>query len=257
MDNNTLAQKLAALSAEGETFENGVRVISDGTEPPILTAILSEVDMTVLPRKLTFKMEGSEITLVAGGRRLRGLVKASKEIKGVTGVLGKTLTQDEPEIIEGLRGILDQFTSTASQLSVESAEPDAMGGNEGGVTAESLAAMWSVAIAVQPETGMMQFIRDCESLATAWIVLADDAPTAHGGDGSKLEALKSALDKQWATFSTSVDQLTGEFGFVCLNNALRDSGSVAIAKTAAEAALICYDPENMVKMHAAWANAQS
>jgi len=91
MDKDTLAKKLAALSADGETFENGLRVISDGTEPAILTAILSEVDMTVLPRKLTFAMDGSEITLVAGGRRLRGLVKASKDIKGVTGVLGNRL----------------------------------------------------------------------------------------------------------------------------------------------------------------------
>lgn len=34
MDKTILAQKLAALSADGGTFENGRRVISDGSEPP-------------------------------------------------------------------------------------------------------------------------------------------------------------------------------------------------------------------------------
>jgi len=39
MDKKTLAKKLAALSTEGETFEGGFRVVSDGVEPPILAAI--------------------------------------------------------------------------------------------------------------------------------------------------------------------------------------------------------------------------
>ncbi len=258
MDKDTLAQKLAALSSEGETFENGLRVISDGTEPSVLTAILGEVDMTVLPRQLTFKMNATEITLVAGGRRLRGLVKASKDIVGVTGVLGKSLAHEEPDVIEGLRGILDQFTATASQLTVESDEPDAMGGQtDSGVTAANLAEMWDVPLSVQPITAMQKFIRGCGSLATAWIILSDDVETTNGGDGTKLEALKKALEQQWSTFSQSVDQLTGEQGFICLNNALGDVGSVAIAKGVGEAALVCYDAENMVEIHAFWSSTQS
>lgn len=257
MDKNTLAQKLAALSSEGETFENGLRVISDGTEPSVLTAILNEVDMTVLPRKLTFKMDATEVTLVAGGRRLRGLVKASKDIKGVTGVLGKALDRDEPEVIDGLRGILDQFTATASQLTVESDEPDAMGGQtDAGVAAETLAEMWEVPLNITPVTAMQKFIRSSESLATAWIILSDDAETTNGGDGAKLEALKKALDQQWSAFSQSVEHLTGESGFICLNNALGDFGSVAIAKNKGEAALICYDAENMAEFHNLWSSSE-
>jgi len=210
--------------------------------------------MTVLPRKLTFAMDGSEITLVAGGRRLRGLVKASKDIKGVTGVLGKALSPEEPDVVSGLRSILDQFTSRAAKLTVESAEPDAMGDlTEAGLTAESLANDWDVSVSVEPTTGMTKYIRACGSLATAWVILSDDAETSNGGDGAKLEALKTALDQQWAQFSQSVDQLTGEHGFICLNNALSAAGSVAIAKNASEAALICYDPDNMADLHLQWA----
>jgi len=258
MDKTTLAAKLAALSSEGETFENGLRVISDGTDPGILTAILAEVDMTVLPRQLTFKMNESEITLVAGGRRLRGLVKASKEIKGITGVLGKSLTKEDPQVIQGLRDILDQFTSAASKMTVESNEPDAMGGQtEAGVTAETLAEMWEVPLTVQPISGMISFIRDCGPLVTAWIVLDDAAESSNGGDGAKLEALKIALDQQWPTFSASVDQLAGDYGFICLNNALNAAGSVAIAKSASEAALLCYDSENMAELHTIWAQSKA
>lgn len=257
MDKNTLAQKLAALSSEGETFENGLRVISDGAEPGVLTAILAEVDMTVLPRKLTFKMQGSEITLVAGGRRLRGLVKASKDIKGVVGVLGKSLSPEDPDVIDGLRGILDQFAAKPGQLTVESDEPDAMGGQtDAGVTAESLAATWDVPLSVGPLSEMQQFIRDCGPLVTAWIVLSDTDDSTNGGDGTRLAALKKAIDQQWQDFSRSVDQLTGDRGFICLNNALGSAGSVAIAKHVKEAALICYDAENMTKLHVHWAQAQ-
>lgn len=253
MDKKTLAEKLAALSSDGEKFENGLRVISDGTEPPILTAILSEADMTVLPRKLTFRMNASEVTLVAGGRRLRGLVKASKDIKGVMGVLGKPLAREETDLLDGLRAILDQFTAAAGQLTVESDNPDAMGGQtDAGITAAALADIWEVPLNVAPITPMQNFLRDCGPIATAWICMSNGADNVTGGDGTKLEALQSALAQQWDSFSKSVDKFTGDHGFVCLNNALGAAGSVAIVKSAQEAALICYDEEKMADLHALW-----
>lgn len=253
MDKTLLAQKLAALSSSDDTFANGLRVISDGVTPPILSAMLSEVDMTVLPRKLTFKMAGSEITLVAGGRRLRGLVKASKDIKGVIGVLGKPLSRDDTALLEGLRGILDQFTATASQLTVESDEPDAMGGQtDAGITATALAEVWEVALNTAPETALQQFLRDCGEMADAWVVMAEDAATTYHGDGTKLDALKNAVSQKWATFSSSVDQLTGDSGMIALNNALGDLGSIAIVKSAREAAILCYPSAKMDKIHETW-----
>lgn len=257
MDKTILSQKLAALSAEGDTFANGLRVISDGTEPPILTAMLSEVDMTVLPRKLTFRMGDSAVTLVAGGRRLRGLVTASKDIKGVIGVLGKPLTLEDPDLLNGLRGILDQFTTAADELTVESDEPDAMGGQtDAGVTAAALAEHWTVGLNSAPQTSLQQFLRDSGGLADAWIVISEGAESTHHGDGSKLESLQKALNQQWAEFSESVNQLTGESGMVALNNALGEDGSVAIVKAGHEAALLCYAAENMVKIHNSWASSK-
>ena len=258
MDKQTLAQKLAALSSEGESFENGVRVVSDGSEPPILTAILNEIDMTVLPRKLTFKMNESEISFVAGGRRLRGLVKASKDIKGVIGVLGKPVSHEEPEILEGLRGIIEQFTSTAGQMSVVSDEPDAMGGqSDAGLTAQNLAEMWGVELYAEPPTPMISFARACGDLITAWVVMTDESENKTGGDGAKLSVLRSTISEQWDNFSSSVAQMTGDAGFVCLNDALGDAGSVAIVKTAQEAAILCYDSENMTELHKKWATSEA
>ncbi|MEL6571181.1 MAG: hypothetical protein AAFQ64_05965 [Pseudomonadota bacterium] len=253
MDKTILAQKLAALSSAGDTFANGLRVISDGAEPPVLTAILSEVDMTVLPRKLTFKMGESEITLVAGGRRLRGLVKASKDIKGVIGHLGKALNRDDGALLEGLRGIIDQFSATSGRMTVESDEPDAMGGQtDAGITAADLAEIWMVELNSAPKSPLQQFLRDSADLSDAWVVMADGAETTHHGDGEKLNALKDALANKWATFSESVDQLTGESGIIALNNALGDQGSIAIVKTSNEAAVICYSTGNMADLHNAW-----
>ena len=255
MDKQTLAQKLAALSSDGESFENGLRVVSDGYEPPILTAILNEVDMTVLPRKLTFKMNASEISFVAGGRRLRGLVQASKDIKGVVGVLGKPVSHESPEILEGLQEIIGQFTTAAGQMTVVSEDPDAMGGqSETGMTAQSLADLWEVELNAAPPTPMTSFIRACGESVTAWIVMSEESENKTGGDGSKLSALKDAIAEQWADFSNSVDQLTGVSGFICLNNALGDAGSIAIVKTADEAAVLCYAPENMADLHGKWLN---
>lgn len=253
MDKQTLAQKLAALSSEGESFENGLRVVSDGTEPPILTAMLNEVDATVLPRKLTFKMNASEISFVAGGRRLRGLVQASKDIKGVVGVLGKPVSHEDPDILDGLHGIIDQFTSAAGQMTVVSDEPDAMGGqSDAGMTAQSIADIWEVDLNPEPPTPMSRFIRSCGDLVTAWVVMADDAENKTGGDGSKLAALKTAISEKWPEFSGSVDQLTGESGFICLNDALGEAGSIAIAKGSQDAAILCYESENMASLHGKW-----
>jgi hypothetical protein len=231
--------------------------VSDGVEPPILTAILNEIDMTVLPRKLTFRMNASEISLVAGGRRLRGLVVASKDITGVMGVLGKPVSHDQPEVIDGLHDIIAQFTRTAGQMTVVSDDPDAMGGQtDAGVTAQSLADHWEVALNTVPPTPMMKFARACGDLVTAWVVLKDNAENTTGGDGSKLSVLRTAISEQWPAFSNSVAQLTGDSGFICLNNALGDAGSVAIVKTASEAAILCYDSENMAQLHGAWGQSE-
>lgn len=255
MDKKTLAKKLAALSTEGETFQDGFRIVSDGIEPPILTAILNEIDLTVLPRKLTFRMENSEITLVAAGRRLRGLVKASKDIKGVIGVLGKPLSREDTALLEGFHGIIGQFTATAGTLIVESSEPDAMGGQtDTGLRAQALAEIWGVDLNVQPATPVMSFVRSCGAMATAWIFMTDDSDNTTGGDGMKLAALKSAISEKWDAFSQTVDDIAGEAGFVCLNNALGEMGSVAIIKTPDEAVILCYDHENMGKLHEAWSN---
>jgi len=254
MDKDILAKKLAILSADSESFENGLRVIADGDVPGPLTAILSEVDMTVLPRGLKFRMNQSEITLVAGGRRLRGLARDSKDIKGVTGVLGKPLSQEDPELLAGLRGILEQFAATTGRLTVESGEPEVMGGQtDAGVSADALAQLWDVSLGQEPQGGMDGFVRDCGGLATAWLILSDDAETTSGGDGAKLEALKNALAEKWETFSQSVAQLTGDRGFVCLNNALGEAGSVAIATEGKEAILICYESGDMAALHSLWA----
>jgi len=258
MDKQTLARKLAALSSAGESFENGLRVVSDGLEPPILTAILSEVDMTVLPRKLTFRMNGSEISLVAGGRRLRGLVQASKDITGVMGVLGKSLSHDAPEVVDGLHKIIAQFTATAGQMTVLNSDPDAMGGHsDTGLTAQNLADYWKVDLNPEPVTPMMTFARDCGDLVTAWVILKDESENRTGGDGAKLEVLRTAIAEKWPTFSSSVDQLAGDSGFICLNNALGDAGSVAIAKNGSEAAILCYASENMTKLHSIWGQVAS
>jgi hypothetical protein len=253
MDKQTLAQKLAALSSEGESFENGLRVVSDGHEPPILTAILTEIDMTVLPRKLTFRMNDSEVSLVAGGRRLRGLVMASKDIKGVMGVLGKPVSHDAPDIIDGLHEIIAQFTSAADQMTVESDDPDAMGGqSEAGVTAQSLADHWNIELHAEPPTPMIAFARACGDVVTAWVVLKDESENKTGGDGAKLAVLRAAIADQWPTFSSSVNQLTGDSGFICLNDALGEAGSVAIVKSASEAAILCYTSDNMAQLHGIW-----
>ena len=210
--------------------------------------------MTVLPRKLVFRKNATEITLVAGSRRLRGLAQASKDIKGVTGVLGKTLTLDDQGVLEGLKTLLEQFSNAPGRMTVESAAPDVMGGQaEAGVTAEAIASTWGVPLSISEATGMLGFVRACGALAQAWIILSGNTETTNGGDGQRLSALSTALREQWGTFSDSVARLTGDQGFICLNNALGDHGSVAIATDADEAALICYNPEDMAELHGLWA----
>jgi hypothetical protein len=180
-------------------------------------------------------------------------VQASKNITGVMGVLGKSVSHDAPDVIDGLHGIIAQFTETAGQMTVVSDEPDAMGGqSDAGLSAQNLATHWQVDLNPVPPTPMTSFVRDCGELVTAWVVLKDDAENTTGGDGAKLAALRAAIAEKWSNFSQSMDQLTGPSGFICLNDALDDAGSVAIVKTSSEAAILCYTSENMAELHGKW-----
>lgn len=253
-DQQTLSQKLAALATRGETFENGARVVSDGTAPPVIEAILSEIDTTVLTRELTFSADKTEISLVAGGRRLRGLIKASADIKGVLGVLGKIVSADDIELLTAVHEILQQFADTTAKVTVQSRDATALADQtDGGISASQLATLWGIDLNAAPPTQMQSYIRNLGATTTAWMLIDADGDTTTGGDGTHLEALRTAFTNQGAAFLESVDSLTNSVGLVCLNGALGDTLSVATCRTATETAILCYASDNVGELHAKWA----
>ena len=132
-DLNALAQKLNALATNDDVFDHGARVISQGGVPAPLNALLDAIDETVLERRLDFAAGDAVVSLIAAGRRLRGLVAVSPANDTASALIGVPLSREEPDLLDAAFAVLTGTFGAATQLTVRSlpSEPFGTSGERG------------------------------------------------------------------------------------------------------------------------------
>ena len=110
MSGSSLADLLARLAKETPAFENGARLL-DASDP--LAAILAEIDMTVLPARLTFTTDADTLELVVTGRRLHQILSGAPKQ-----VIGLPLNPEDAELTLAAAQSLADFANGAARLHV-------------------------------------------------------------------------------------------------------------------------------------------
>lgn len=250
-ESNALADKLAVLASR-ETFDaTGARTICDGGHPDPIAAILREVDDTVLERCLSFDYGSGTITIVAAGRRLRGILSVTPNQDA--DIIGQILSREEPDGVQDAFDLLKSLCGAAEHMTVRSLPPEPFGkGGERGISANGLAELWGVTMDTTPKPPLEHFLGANADAFSSLLHVRKGKVISTAGDFAALQTI----------WSTQVDAfreahkktMRGEEGaqLICLDSAFDDGSSAAMVLYEDEIALVAYRAERFGQMQSSW-----
>jgi hypothetical protein len=248
-----LTDKLAALAAEDEVFVAGARVIAQDGGPVALAAILREIDDTVLERTLGFSIGDVTVSLIVAGRRLKGMVEVSDNAPNAATVIGKSLTREEPQVLQAAGAFMAQICATATRVTVR-ALPVQRFGNSGdvGISAAGLADLWQVDLNAKPSPPMTRFLAANAASFSAKLYLTNGIVTEMVGNAAPLQTI---WETQFSAFRQRQNTVTGkpaDSQLMCFDGALGPGTAVAIAMTGDDVCLCAFAPEALATLTASW-----
>lgn len=184
-----------------------------GNDPDaLLSAIVTEIDETILPRHLTFAADddGPVIHLVAANRKLQAML--SPVPKGIDKALADQELPDAddpkvPALALALRGVL----KTDSVIRISSKRPENLYPSDVGVPTSQLKRVWGVEdgdsqAAAEPAEILGDFLASLGDDAIAWLRIDGEAVSDQSGDTDAAEKLGATaavfLDSYFSKFDT-------------------------------------------------------
>lgn len=187
-----LKDKLAKLSERERVAGEGRRL--RGTSPEaLLAALVEEVDETILPRRLSFAIEGGKtIHLAVANRRLQALVGPASDLPAA--LVDQPLQNAEDQQVADLKEVLLKAFGGVGAVSIHSARPTGGGfPSDVGVPSNILARVWGVSEAseeqLDPDDLMKDFLAGLGDDVVAWLRIQGEDITDQGGDAAALDAL--------------------------------------------------------------------
>lgn len=256
-DMTALAQKLQALISTDDVFEEGGRVISDLGVPSPLFGMLREVDETVLERSLVFTSGTSSLTVIAAGRRLRGITSVTGNDPQTSNVIGQAISREDPDTLDMARAVMSDIFDPDDLVTVQALPAQPFGGSgERGVPAADLIDLWGVAAsedAVEVTgTPLERFLKTTAASSTGMLHISGEDVVGSDGETRALETIwedqaTDFLDAQAKLLKASEPQK-----IMSLNGVLSDDQSVSMIVDADEIVLLAHDPAQLGKLHRAW-----
>ncbi|QMU58332.1 MAG: hypothetical protein GKR98_09075 [Boseongicola sp.] len=190
-DFSRLEQKLAKLR-QRERAPGDKRVIREAPEK-LLSAILVEIDETILPRRLTFaSSDNVSIHLAVANRRLQALVAPAPATEGAAVLAGVALADVEDENTLKLKDVILRSLQDVDFVDVSSRKQD-IGGfpSDIGVPCGQLRRAWNIdeAGAKVPAEQLAKFLEAFGGKANAWIRIEGEDVVAQAGGQSELAGL--------------------------------------------------------------------
>ena len=251
---NALAKKLAALTADDAAFvEGGGRVISQGGTPAPLSAILEEIDNTVLERTLTFALGATKLSCSVAGRRLRGIVEIEGDVPGADEIVGQIFSTEESKALDAAGSLLFELCDAAGKVWVTSGPSRPIGASSDvGISAAGLIERWHVDVDATPTPPMERFLLANAKKVTGFAHVIDGSVEEINGES---EELLRIWDDQIADFRKRYKTLFAKQEgpmLICLDDVLEGKFGAALALIDEEACVFSYEPENLPVILRSW-----
>ncbi|MBT8426313.1 MAG: hypothetical protein KJO67_15165 [Silicimonas sp.] len=191
-----LEDKLAKLRQRERIAGEGRRLRGASPET-LLAAVVAEIDETILPRRLTFKVEGgASVHLAVANRRLQALASPVPELDGVAsaGLADHPLPDAEEPGVAQVRDVLLAAFADAAPVAIQSSRPSGKDyPSDIGVPSNILARVWGIS-ELEDETLtadalVSRFLEGLGNDAIAWLRIEGESVTDQGGDASAIEEL--------------------------------------------------------------------
>ena len=252
-DITALAQKLARIHSSDDMFENGARVIAQGGVPSGMVALIRAIDDTVLERNLEILTGNHIITLVAAGRRLRGLAAVVPPKGKSARFVGEPLSSDDAKTIAAVGELLTGILAPAPKLTMRSLPANGFGkSGDRGISASRLAELWNVDMDEVPLPPLQRFLKSNAALLQAHLHVRDGEIVESNGDVSELQSI---LGNQLDAFLTTRETLPGAAEgaqLMTFEGAIGGGRAVGLAQSDDDIVLLVYEPTALGQIHASW-----
>lgn len=261
-DPRRLKSKIARLaSASGGHDAEGRPIL--GSEPiDGLTAVLREIDETILPRSLTLSSARGTIVVTAGNRRLISIEAVSGEgLADVASIAGLSLTRPDVADLGRLRDALVAAFDKTSDVRVKSAPiPGGTMTFADGTTAAALASAWGIEliddgtdIAAEREP-LDMFLASMPSIPRAWLQMDGGKPKAEGGAAELIARLKNFAD---SADMADLDMMATpeDSRFIAIGRAPDDGDCLVFVSKDTASALLLLPSKQLETAKAAWRSA--
>ncbi|MBT8458046.1 MAG: hypothetical protein KJN60_00065 [Boseongicola sp.] len=194
-----LEAKLAKLRQRAAAPGEG-RAIR-GKPEQLLSAIVTEIDETILPRELRFEADNASFALAVANRRLQALISVAPAQDGSDALAGKALSDAEDEALETVHSTLMGLLATATVWSISShRQPEGGFPSDVGVPSGPLARAWKTTPSgegrANPEAALVDYLGSLGDEATAWLHIEGEEVKNQSGP----EDLVAGLGNQAAVF---------------------------------------------------------
>ena len=217
-----LEDKLAKLRQRERIAGEGRR-LRGSTPDDQLASVVAEIDETILPRRLSFAVEGgATIHLAVANRRLQALAPPPPELNdsAVSDLADRPLHDAEEPAVLGIRDLLLAAFADGAPVAIQSSRPPGAGHpSDVGVPANILARTWGVADASEEDISadaiISRFLSGLGDDAIAWLRIEGEDVTDQGGDPAAAETLGEHAAVFLDGYFGKFDKLYSDGGGAC------------------------------------------
>ena len=184
-----LEEKLAKLRQRERAAGEGRKLRGVGADA-LLAAIVTEIDETILPRRVSFETPEGTVHLAVANRRLQALLAPAPSAVPAS-LVGHALPDVEEPAVAELGQVLKALLKDAESVRVSAMRATESFASDIGVPAEQLPRVWSVAesTAATPGDILERFLKALNPTSVAWLRIEGEEVVSQAGSDEAVTAL--------------------------------------------------------------------
>ncbi len=255
---SSLASKVQELASDDVVFVGRARLLATAGSMPPITAILREIDNTVLDRKLSFQVGDVSFAVIAAGRRLQGFVELPEGTKDADKFLNQVLSEEDPDVMNAATNMIMQYRTAEAKVTVQSEPARRLGkGSDAGMSVNGLVRVWNVDMDAKSAPPVERFLaQSVEHLVSSLYVVNGQA--VEMSDNAVL--LQSVWENQVPAFLEKYKKTNphpGAPALMCFEHPQDETGALALAISGEEIAIMSYKPETIGQLLEYWQSVTS